>query len=624
MKKLSLLIIILFAALSTMAQVKNYVGLSGEFGYSNLLYKTDAAKNRGGVGGGLEMFYELQAGAFHARTGLGFDLQGSNTLFDVPADALGDANYPTLTYEYHYNDFKQHSRYGFAYVPLMLGAQFGQIYFQVGAKFGLVNFANHYKSTTDMEIIGYDTDILDPISGLPTHNIETYTIKHDDKLDYKKGLNIMLSGEVGMDLDRWLAVQPKPQPRGRGQRPRRKTFRECLHYRAAVFFDYGLSNMYNYAQNVTSNATIGVPNGMMIRHNSTVDKADVTPFHAMGVDGDWKPSKLNNLIVGVKFAIMYEFQKKPAPLPRPVNPMLVAMLRNTKTDKPVGGAKVKITNNKTNRPAGIKTSDGKQGRIQQRLAAGSYTLSATRAGYLNSDTITFDHGTVDDTVFIYMRPQPIFSAAVFDAKTNRPVYAKVDVIDAETGKVVYTSTLDSLKTVASTKLDLQKRYTIMATAPGYMDLRDTIIDVDNEMTLTMEPIIVGKKYILDNMYFATNKTEILPMSEKALQGLYELLSENPDVRIKIIGHTDDVGNDRSNQILSEGRARSVRQSMIERGIEASRIEWEGRGEREPIVPNDSDEHRQMNRRVEIEILSAANAEAIHRANEAAAEAEDEE
>ena len=84
--------------------------------------------------------------------------------------------------------------------------------------------------------------------------------------------------------------------------------------------------------------------------------------------------------------------------------------------------------------------------------------------------------------------------------------------------------------------------------------------------------------------------------------LFSLLQDNPNIRIRIIGHTDDVGKDDYNQRLSEGRSASVKQEMINRGINPNRIETIGHGEKDPIVPNDSDEHRQMNRRVEIEIL----------------------
>ena len=109
-------------------------------------------------------------------------------------------------------------------------------------------------------------------------------------------------------------------------------------------------------------------------------------------------------------------------------------------------------------------------------------------------------------------------------------------------------------------------------------------------------------FVLHNIYFATGKTRILPSSEAALNELYQFLTARPNQRIRIVGHTDNIGSDRSNQILSEGRCKEVRQAMIDRGITPGRIEIDGRGERDPIVPNNSDENRQMNRRVEIVLL----------------------
>ena len=84
--------------------------------------------------------------------------------------------------------------------------------------------------------------------------------------------------------------------------------------------------------------------------------------------------------------------------------------------------------------------------------------------------------------------------------------------------------------------------------------------------------------------------------------MYMFLERNKDVRIKIIGHTDSVGSDAANQKLSEGRAAAVREDLIKRGILADRIEAEGRGESQPVDTNETEEGRQNNRRVEIEIL----------------------
>ena len=125
-----------------------------------------------------------------------------------------------------------------------------------------------------------------------------------------------------------------------------------------------------------------------------------------------------------------------------------------------------------------------------------------------------------------------------------------------------------------------------------------------EVVETPAPVIVvGQTFTLHNMNFATNKVNILPSSEGALQTLYNLLQAIPTCRIKIIGHTDNVGTDEFNQRLSEGRANAIRKELISRGIAEERLEAEGRGESEPIADNETEEGRATNRRVEIEILS---------------------
>lgn len=112
----------------------------------------------------------------------------------------------------------------------------------------------------------------------------------------------------------------------------------------------------------------------------------------------------------------------------------------------------------------------------------------------------------------------------------------------------------------------------------------------------------GRTFVLDNLYFATAKHTILSSSEPALQVLLEMMLYYPDRRIRITGHTDNVGKDEDNWKLSLRRAVSVKRWLYEHGIDPYRIETEGRGETCPRVPNNSPENRQLNRRVEITIL----------------------
>ncbi|MBQ0154812.1 MAG: OmpA family protein [Bacteroidales bacterium] len=115
-------------------------------------------------------------------------------------------------------------------------------------------------------------------------------------------------------------------------------------------------------------------------------------------------------------------------------------------------------------------------------------------------------------------------------------------------------------------------------------------------------VTTGQKIILQNVYFATDKTEVLPSSQPGLNDLYQMLHEYPYIRVKIVGHTDNTNTAEYNQRLSEGRAASVRKSMLKRGIEAWRLETEGKGLTEPIDTNDTPEGRQHNRRVEFIII----------------------
>ena len=122
------------------------------------------------------------------------------------------------------------------------------------------------------------------------------------------------------------------------------------------------------------------------------------------------------------------------------------------------------------------------------------------------------------------------------------------------------------------------------------------------------PIKIGTKVVLHNLFFATNKTQILPESEAALDELSTFMSNNKGLVIRITGHTDNIGSDQANQILSEGRAKAVREELIKRGIAAERIEAEGKGESEPVDTNDTEEGRARNRRVEFTIISTGGAD----------------
>lgn len=123
---------------------------------------------------------------------------------------------------------------------------------------------------------------------------------------------------------------------------------------------------------------------------------------------------------------------------------------------------------------------------------------------------------------------------------------------------------------------------------------------------TVETINDGEalKVTFDSgILFATNSSTVSSASKSALRNLAQSLNQNPDTDIKIIGHTDSTGKVDYNQTLSEKRAKSVYNYLLEdQGVGSKRMTYEGRGVHEPVADNSTAEGRALNRRVEIIIL----------------------
>ena len=201
-----------------------------------------------------------------------------------------------------------------------------------------------------------------------------------------------------------------------------------------------------------------------------------------------------------------------------------------------------------------------------------------------------------------MRPRPIFRLRVTDKETGKPLATKVEVRRTGIKEPVYNLVTDSITGAVRQMMTEGPRYSLHIVQMGYERVDMMIPNIGDTLNIALNPVKKGEVFIMKNLHFATNKTRILSRSEDALQELYQYLARNPKVRIKIIGHTDNVGNDNANQQLSEGRAKAVMQDLIERGIAPERLQAEGHGESQPIDSNDTEEGRQNNRRVEIEIL----------------------
>ncbi len=108
-----------------------------------------------------------------------------------------------------------------------------------------------------------------------------------------------------------------------------------------------------------------------------------------------------------------------------------------------------------------------------------------------------------------------------------------------------------------------------------------------------------KSVVLEGVNFKSNRSTLLPESEKVLDNVAEILLANPDVNVEVGGHSDSDGNDNYNMKLSDGRANAVRNYLIKKGVPASRLTARGYGETMPIADNTTPEGKAKNRRVEL-------------------------
>jgi len=210
---------------------------------------------------------------------------------------------------------------------------------------------------------------------------------------------------------------------------------------------------------------------------------------------------------------------------------------------------------------------------------------------LRPHSVTYVKGTVSDAI----TKQPLEAAVeILNIEKNTPVYQ--DYSSADQGDFLATIT-----TGGNYGLNISKEgylfYSANFSLVGYKS-KDPF-----NITVLLQPIEVGNKVILKNIFFDTNKFDIKDDSKPEMQKLVSFLTANPNLHIEISGHTDNVGNDQLNQTLSENRAKAVYQYLIANGVSASRLVYKGYGKTQPIASNDSEDDRSRNRRTEFKIMS---------------------
>lgn len=195
---------------------------------------------------------------------------------------------------------------------------------------------------------------------------------------------------------------------------------------------------------------------------------------------------------------------------------------------------------------------------------------------------------------------------VFNSKTGQPIEATLSLVSLKNDSTLYQFQSDG-KTG-----DFMMLYPETAVSGLYVEKKGFLPKIYNverdkiqnvkDLKIELIPVASGEQFVFENVFFDFDKFDLKPASMTSLNRLFKFLQENPNVNILISGHTDNIGNQAYNQTLSLQRAKSVQTFLVMAGLHAGRVLVEGKGDKEPLVPNTSPENQALNRRITIQVL----------------------
>lgn len=212
-----------------------------------------------------------------------------------------------------------------------------------------------------------------------------------------------------------------------------------------------------------------------------------------------------------------------------------------------------------------------------------------------------------------LRPNPVnyVSGVVFDEDDKQKLSAVVDIIDIATSKSIHIGLSDAIDGTFLASLPNNKEYSLNVSKKGYLFYSENFSVQKNKvgkpiiLEVPLQKIEVGKKVVLKNIFFDTNKFNLKKESVAELAKIIEFLQENPKVEIELGGHTDNLGDTNYNINLSQNRAKAVFDYLINNGIAPERLSYKGYGKSLPVADNNTEEGRANNRRTEFLIKKIA-------------------
>ena len=235
----------------------------------------------------------------------------------------------------------------------------------------------------------------------------------------------------------------------------------------------------------------------------------------------------------------------------------------------------------------------------------AYFSSDREGGYGGKDLYQF-------SLYEKVQPKPVtyMKGIVYDVETKKFLEASFELIDLATGNIIVRSTSNVGSGEFLVALPTGKSYALNVSKDGYLFYSDNFqlknLTPSKEAFLKdvpMKPIKKGESIVLNNIFYDTDKFELKIESKIELGKLNSFLNKNPKIKFEISGHTDSIGTKLYNQVLSEKRAKSVYDFLLDKGISSSRMTFKGYGDSKSLADNKTESGRSKNRRTEFMVIA---------------------
>ncbi len=331
-----------------------------------------------------------------------------------------------------------------------------------------------------------------------------------------------------------------------------------------------------------------------------------------------------NIVTGISYlflpgtAMVVAREEAPS---APITGKISGKVLDARTLKPIGGAVVSMVGTGlTNLSADPVTAEY----TTPELAPGEIEIGTSGEGYIPQNQTAMVEANETQTLDFELKRRAFRSAVrgtVTDSK-NKPLAAVISFDDPAISPGA-TNPVNGNYDITIELPTPTRRYEVSALAQGYkkgvksIDVesgkayRVNFVLEPDKLPTPLLPIMPKKQRVIlkeekieitEAIHFKSGKATILPVSYSLLNEVAQILVDNPNIRIRIDGHTDSVGSDNLNFKLSEARAASVMRYLISRGLPPERLSSKGFGESLPIANNATEMGRAKNRRVEFTII----------------------